>query len=115
MAGISVDPVASLDELKERGYEPSVEARIYEDPPDLESKVSCVDLMRLLQEINRAKPRALNVLLDSGIDRMTMPQIAKHLRIKTHTVHNLRTWMNKNHPALARCLNSTSLRPNKGT
>ena len=104
MPRTSVDPVASLDELKGHGWEPSQQAPVYEDP-DPEAKVSCVDTMRLLQEINRENPLALNVLLDSAVDRMTRIQTAKHLRVKKLAVTIRRRWLRKHHPALAACLN----------
>jgi hypothetical protein len=110
MPRTSVDPVASLDEMKGHGWEPSEQATQYEDP-EPELKVSCVDTMRLLQEINRANPLALNVLMDSAIDRMTRRQTAKHLHVSVRCVEARRAWLNKYHPELALCLNSPSLRP----
>ena len=110
MPGTSVDPVASLDELKGHGWEPSVPPAQY-DEPEPDAKVSCVEAMRMLQEINRAKPLALNVLLDSAIDRMTEPETAKHLRKTERCVRKMRAWLRSKHPALARCLNSPPIRP----
>ena len=102
---------ASLDEMRGHGWEPSEQATVYDDAPEPERQVSCVDTMRLLQEINRANPLALNVLMDSAIDRMTRRQTAKHLHVSVRCVEARRAWLNKYHPALALCLNSPSLRP----
>ena len=111
MPRTSVDPVASLDEMKGHGWEPSEQATVYDDTPDPERQVSCVDTMRLLQEINRAKPAALNVLLDSAIDRMTEPETAAHLRCTERYVRKMRAWLHAKHPALAQCLHSPPIRP----
>ncbi len=107
MPRTSVDPVASIDELKGHGWEPSQQAPTYEDP-EPELKVSCVDTMRLLQEINRVNPTALNVLLDSAIDRMTSKEIGKHLQRKRRCISYQRAWLKKQHPALAACQNAPS-------
>ena len=108
MPRTSVDPVASLDEMKGHGWEPSEQATVYDDAPDPERQVSCVDTMRLLQEINRANPLALNVLLDSAIDRMTNLKMAVHLQKKRRCISYHRAWLKKHHPSLAACLNSPS-------
>jgi len=106
-----VDPVASLEELKGHGWEPSQQATVYDDAPDPERQVSCVETMRLLQEINRAKPMALNVLLDSAIDGMSVRESAKHLCVTRQWVTNCRAWLYRHHPSLALCLNHPPLRP----
>jgi hypothetical protein len=102
----SVVPVASLDELKGHGWEPREQAEVYDADPPPDMKVSCIDTMRLLQEINRAKPLALNVLLDSAIDDMTRAETCKHLQKNARTIERCRRWLYKHHPALAACLNS---------
>jgi hypothetical protein len=104
MPRTSVDPVASLDELKGHGWEPSEQATVYDDAPEPERQVSCVDTMRLLQEINRANPLALNVLMDSAIDNMTEKEICRHLRIVKDTVWRKKAWLRKHHPAIAVCM-----------
>jgi hypothetical protein len=109
MPRTSVDPVASLEELKGHGWEPSQQATVYDDTPEPDRQVSCVETMRLLQEINRANPLALNVLLDSAIDRMTRKETAKHLRVTERCIEYRRVWLHKHHPALAACLNAPPL------
>jgi hypothetical protein len=110
MPRTSVDPVASLDEMKGHGWEPSEQAPKYEDP-EPELKVSCVDTMRLLQEINRAKPKALNLLLDSAVDKMTSKEISRHLKITVQYAEMLRHWLRLHHPSIAACLTNAPLRP----
>jgi hypothetical protein len=103
---VNLGTSASLDEMKGHGWEPSEQATVYDDAPEPERQVSCVDTMRLLQEINRANPLALNVLMDSAIDRMTRRQTATHLRVTERTIESRRAWLRQHHPALAACLNT---------
>ena len=102
MGGTSVDPVASLDDLKERkGYEPSQPER---EPERESARQDTVEIMRAIYEVSAQKPVACLVLLDSAIGRLSERQSAKRLRVSFRYVRKMRRWLRDNHPALADCM-----------
>jgi hypothetical protein len=103
MAGISVDPVASLDELKERGYEPSMDCGACNESGE-SARHDTAEIMRTLYEISAVKPMACLVLLDSAIGRRSERETARRLRVSFRYVRMMRRWLRKEHPALADCL-----------